>query len=542
MYTYVRMLKKIEKFLLHHELLVMILCLVAILRLPTLLEPYWYGDEGIYLTLGTGIRHGLALYRDIHDNKPPVVYLLAAISGSQFWFRLILMGWNLTSIAVFSWIATHILNPEKREKFKKFGKHLFPVPSLATFATLLFALLPFAAEGNIANGEIFMILPTIIGFALLLRLRDEKKTKTRLQLSALAGISFSLAFLTKVPAVFDAIAAGIFFFVIPTGTVTSIKKRAQHIIRSIFSLPPWVFGAAFIIPILLSIAYYSAIGAGQPYIKAALLQNVGYLSSWKTGSQSASNVGQSGLKNRAAVVAVVTAALLVASPYITGEAILVLIWFAFALFGALLSERPYPHYLIQIIPALALIIPLFLKTVFELRKKLPSRIESIRRTTALIGLGACVAALVVSFVVIKFWNYAIPPYYQNYIQFVTGKINRDQYFSFFDKTLTEQYGIANIIASGTTPNDRIFIWGDLPNIYALTRRLPPGRYTSAYHVKDFQGFDETLAAIYKTSPKYMLVDNRIEKFPHLDPLLSEEYVVSYSSPLFTLYRKRNTNN
>src|SRR5260221_14719740 len=99
MYTNL-MLKKLEKFLLHHELLIMILCLVAIMRLPTLMEPYWYGDEGIYLTLGTGIRHGLTLYRDIHDNKPPVIYLIAAISGTLFWFRFILLIWNAATIAV----------------------------------------------------------------------------------------------------------------------------------------------------------------------------------------------------------------------------------------------------------------------------------------------------------------------------------------------------------------------------------------------------------------------------------------------------------
>ena len=534
-------LKRLEKFFLHHELLVMILCLVAIMRLPTLMEPYWYGDEGIYLTLGTGIRHGLALYRDIHDNKPPVIYLLAAISGSQFWFRFILLGWNLTSIAVFSWIATTLLNPQRRERFWRLGKHLFPIPSLATLATLLFALLPFAAEGNIANGEIFMILPTMIGFALLLRMRQEERTplKRKLILSTLAGISFSLAFLTKVPAAFDAVAAGIFFYLIPSHSVTSIKKRVLGFIRSIFSLPPWVFAVAFLVPIILSIAYYSAIGAGQPYIKAALLQNVGYLSSWKTGSQSPQNLGASGLKNRAAVVGVVTIVLLLASPYITQEAILVLVWFAFALFGALLSERPYPHYLIQIIPALALLIPLSLHTLNKLRHTLPSRNEYIRHMTALIGLGGCIAILVVSFITIKFWNYAIPPYYQNYFKFVTRQINRDQYFSFFDATLPEQYRIASVIADGTSRNDRIFVWGDLPNIYALTRRLPPGRYTSAYHVKDFGGFEETLAAIYKTTPKYILIDNRIEMFPHLKPLLVEEYVVRYTSPLFTLYRRRS---
>jgi len=31
-----------------------------------------------------------------------------------------------------------------------------------------------------------------------------------------------------------------------------------------------------------------------------------------------------------------------------------MIWFSFSLFAALLSSRPYPHYLIQVLPAFSL--------------------------------------------------------------------------------------------------------------------------------------------------------------------------------------------
>lgn len=535
------MLEKIKKFLLHHELLIVIMCAVAILRLPSLLEPYWYGDEGIYLTLGNGLRHGLTFYRDIHDNKPPLLYVIAALAGSVFWFRLILLVWNTASIGVFAWIATRLLNPKHLTPSVRLGAHTFPIPTLSTLATLLFALLPFAAEGNIANGEIFMILPTLAGFAFLLKAREQSKAplRSKLILSIAAGISLSLAFLTKVPAAFDAVAAGIFFFLIPSTVVTQPGKRIRTFLRSLISLPAWAYAIAFLIPIALSIAYYTAMGAGQPYIKAALLQNVNYLSSWKTGSHETQELGQTGLKNRALIVGALTLILLLASPLLTWEVLLIVLWFAYSLFGALLSERPYPHYLIQVIPPLALIIALFIQTLFDLRTRLPQKTEYLRSISSALLLSGCVGVLIYSFVVIKFWNYAIPPYYQNYIKFVTGKITRDQYFSFFDTSLPEQYKIAEIIAANTDRNDSIFIWGDLPCIYASTRRLPPGRYTSAYHIKDFGGFDETLVAIYKKEPKYVLIDNRIEMFPSLQPLLFEEYAQVYVSPSFTLYRRLN---
>lgn len=122
--------------------LIITLILVIFLRIPSLFYPYSYGDEGIYLTLGQAVRQGLTLYRHIHDNKPPLLYLLAAISGSLFWFRAILMVWSLGTIIIF-WRLGRCL----------FGEQLLPIIS----STILFALLTTLPllEGNIANAEIF---------------------------------------------------------------------------------------------------------------------------------------------------------------------------------------------------------------------------------------------------------------------------------------------------------------------------------------------------------------------------------------------------
>jgi len=47
-----------------------------------------YADEDIYLTLGQGLKKGLVFYRDIHDNKPPLLYVMAAVAGNVKVFRL----------------------------------------------------------------------------------------------------------------------------------------------------------------------------------------------------------------------------------------------------------------------------------------------------------------------------------------------------------------------------------------------------------------------------------------------------------------------
>src|SRR4030042_6048418 len=81
--------------------LCLILIYAFILRLPSLFEPLVYGDEGIYMTLGLAIRRGLIPYLQIHDNKPPLVYLLAAVAHNFQNYRLLLMLWSLATIFVF---------------------------------------------------------------------------------------------------------------------------------------------------------------------------------------------------------------------------------------------------------------------------------------------------------------------------------------------------------------------------------------------------------------------------------------------------------
>ena len=86
---------------------------IFLLRIPSFFEPFSYGDEMIYLSLGEAVKRGLTLYKDIHDNKPPLLYLVAAVANTQFWFKFILMLWHLFSTAAFFY-----LNLDKRLRLK----------------------------------------------------------------------------------------------------------------------------------------------------------------------------------------------------------------------------------------------------------------------------------------------------------------------------------------------------------------------------------------------------------------------------------------
>ena len=43
--------------------------LFVVLRFPSLFEPNWYGDEGIYQSIGFGLRSGRQFYTGVWDNK-----------------------------------------------------------------------------------------------------------------------------------------------------------------------------------------------------------------------------------------------------------------------------------------------------------------------------------------------------------------------------------------------------------------------------------------------------------------------------------------
>src|SRR3989338_9069425 len=73
-----------------------------LLRFPSLFEPNWYGDEGISQVLGLAIRSGRLLYRDIWDNKPPLLYVLYSFFNSdQFWLRLASIVFGVLALIVF---------------------------------------------------------------------------------------------------------------------------------------------------------------------------------------------------------------------------------------------------------------------------------------------------------------------------------------------------------------------------------------------------------------------------------------------------------
>ena len=185
------------------------------------------------------------------------------------------------------------------------------------------------------------------------------------------------------------------------------------------------------------------------------------------------------------------------------------LWLIFSLFGATLSERPYPHYLIQVIPAATLLFGFLF-----------SKIKWVGKGLAIFLLLLCF----VSYYYFNFWGYPTITYYQNFLDWTTGQKTNEEYLQYFNANLPRNHQIASFIIHHTSPEERVFIWGeDAPCLYALSRRLPPGKYTANYHIKDFNGYQETIEAIESAQPKYIVILDEKDEFPQLDLILTHHY-------------------
>lgn len=481
-----------KKFFNNNKYILTVLLLVLILRVPNWFEPYWYGDEGITMTMGQVWRNGGVIYRDLHDNKPPMLYLLAALTYNQFFFKLLLTVWSLATVYLF-WKLLN-LNFFKSIKLwiKKIGIVIFS----------LWITLPWW-EGNVINGEIFQIGPAIWGMAIILDQVENKYLQNKASQKKLfgAGFLFSICFLFKHPGLMDWLAATcipIFLF---------INFKINEFKRYIFWMIPLVFG--FLLPILAFITYFYINDALFDFISSVFGGNLNYLSTWQPQASWGSRSAYGGSLNERGIVLIS----LIFGVFLVRKKISVIqlvsvIWFLFALFGSTMSGRPYVHYQIQIIPPLVLLIISSLK---------------INWRNLFIGLIGLLLWLLawhrIDYQPYPNWNY-----YHNYINYSLGLIDKNQYFNNFDPQATEIHSLSNWLKNKTEFKDKIFIWGDYPMVYALTDRNPAGRYTSAYHIIDFDKKYETIKKLQKEKPTYIIwAANEKREFIELKNLVKYNY-------------------
>lgn len=473
--------------------------LFTVLRLPSLVEPDWYGDEGIYQVIGRALNSGRILYKDIWDNKPPLLYLYYAFAdGDLFLARLFSLIFGALAIVVFFLIA----------------KSLFQRRKLAIyFSTFVFAILfglPLI-EGNIANAENFMLLPILLSLFFILKL----KAKSGLMIPVLVGLFLSIGFLTKIVAVFDLGAFLIILFML-----RFYNKPFKEIVKQVYLRPLSFFTMlrqetiiiiSFCVPIAVTFFYFFANGALLDYMRAAFSQNVGYV-----GYGNHFIIPQGFLILKLLLLLAGVFAILGFKKKLGVAGIVIYTWLIFSLFNAFFSGRPYTHYVLVLLPAFCLLVGFLF---------------SVKKYTV---LHIAVAIFLIVFLRSEFNFYTkITPYYQNYLAFVMGEKSVVSYQAFFDQNTPRNYEVANFLKINTKKDESVFLLSDSSTIYYLADKLPPGRYIVEYHISFYKdGLQETKRAVQKAKPKFMVVTK--EK---LLPEFAGAFTKRYTIQGITIYER-----
>lgn len=430
-----------------------------LLRFPSLFEPYWYGDEGIYQTIGKALRSGRLLYKDIWDNKPPFLYLLYSLFDSdQFTIRLVSLLAGILTVFV----------------FYKLAQKLFANTKAVQWSTMLFAILfglPLL-EGNIANSENFMLLPVLWASLLAVTYQNDQK-KGRL---IAAGLLLSVAFLFKVVAIFDFTAIAAFLFIHLYGQRHISKQHIGDLV---------LFVVSFIVPFLLVSLYFLANGAFSDFLSASFVQNVTYV-----GYGNKFIIPQGLLLLKLVLLALIVITLFRKRRVFSRSLLFIILSFSFAAFNAFFSQRPYTHYLLVLLPSLLLLFGLICFDKIEGKQK---------------RFAVAIFSLVSFFVLISFRFYIKTPlYYYNFISFITMQKSVADYRGFFDGATPRDYELTDYI-NLYNKKQFLFIWGNNAQLYKLTDTLPPGRYTVAYHITATQkSIDETKNALEEKKPHFII--------------------------------------
>jgi hypothetical protein len=306
---------------------------LAVGTAPTFLRTF-VNDDVTYVLIGQKLNAGGRLYRDAVDNKPPLIYATAAAAAwmagphAAAAFKLLTAAVHLGCAALLFLI----------------GRRLFG-PRVGARAALFFAIAVvtgIAEDFPAANTEAYMNLFVLGAVA---RLARDPERPSRGALVA-AGALVGIATLYRVQGAAALLGALIF-----------LTRRGRPVRLRLAGVAWMVLG--FVLPLLSTLAYLAARGTLGDFWTWAILGNVSYV---RLG---AAHFGWRPILRIALVVASQFPLLAVAVP--AGVAWLrirepdrtraELIWIQLltALFGYQMGSRFYGHYVLQVVPFLALI-------------------------------------------------------------------------------------------------------------------------------------------------------------------------------------------
>ncbi|MFN2452074.1 MAG: ArnT family glycosyltransferase [Candidatus Dormibacteria bacterium] len=477
--------------------------LFVALRLPSLVEPTWYADEGTYADIGRALDHGAVLYQQVWDNKPPVMYWLAAAiiplvgaSGVAFHAVLALL---VGSAAAAVW----------RLGARAGGR------AVATVATLTYVVLVSLPnlDGDLLNAEV--VGAVLVVWAMVLA-TGERRRATMLG----AGVLAALAVLTKAVFALD-------LFVLLAVGLLVVPMAAGHRGRS----GSWVTAATLAGGAALALAVVTLLlavgGSLRGFVDVLVHQDVDYVQ--LTGGPGGHIVLSRALSTRLFFTALLLERLL--PPLLIGALAawwlrrrgrtwpaLVALWLGADVAGAVTSARGLTHYVQQLEPALALGGALVAVALWQRRGLARGlAVATVLATWPLLELCSYLPRVQLAvanndpnipFEHHNFRAAQLPTYYALSYRRLVGAVSGAEYDRFFPGNLQRMHAVIALFAERSRPGEFVYVWGTVHWSYARSDRVPSGQYTSlndAYYL-DPGAEGRLIAEVIARPPAVLVVD------------------------------------
>src|SRR6266536_1302091 len=486
-----------------------IILLTVAIRFPSLLHPQPIDSEAMYSVVANEIVDGGRPYIDAVERKPPLLFWTYAavfrMAGKFNWkaLHVVALVWTLCAMAGLYAIGNEL-----------FGSNTGLIAAL--FYTVF---QPWWTWKNLSfDGEMLMNLPIIWAWTIAFR---RSASRVRPELFP-AGALLGAAFLLKQPAAIAAVPLGI-YLLLPSYRVRRNLTPTNSIIQAT----------------MLTLGFFVALGSVVIILwKQGILHDAFY---WTIADHDVPHVfWQKGMVNTltfvAACLPLVIGAILACRDKDeiwagkTGERTALLGLLAVSAIGAAAGARFYPHYYVQLIPPLALLAAPYYARLWSRKMQPPHWFLRPGVTYAWLALTIIVFS-------IKHWTGLEP------------------------RRVPSEAG--RYLSAHSSSDDRIFVWGQTPEIYLDALRRPAPRYIITApltgHIfggllpgvdtrnRIVPGAWENLQQDFAKHPPTYIVDiqndpktaqDSVKNFPILAKLLKERYQPVARTAEGMIYRMR----
>jgi 4-amino-4-deoxy-L-arabinose transferase-like glycosyltransferase len=485
-----------------------IILLTIAIRFPSLVHPRAIDSEAMYSVVANEIVDGGRPYADAVERKPPLLFWTYAtifkVTGKFNWkgLHIVALVWTLGAMA-----GLYVI-----------GRELFDCKTGLIAALFYTVFQPWWTWKNLSfDSEMLMNLPIIWAWAVAFR-----RSSSRLRPELLgAGALLGAAFLLKQPAAIAAVPLGIYLLLpsyrvvrslTPTNSIVQATMLALGFSTSLglVTIVLWeqgILGDAFYWTIadhdIPHVFWRKGIVNSLTFLGACLPLVIGALMACRNKGEiwvgrTAERIALFGLLSASAI-------------------------------GAAAGARFYPHYYVQLIPPLALLAAPYYAQLWSRTVQPPCWLLRPRVTYAWLAL------TVIAFS-IKHW---------------TGLAHR---------RVPSEAG--RYLSVHSAPGDRIFAWGQTPEIYLDAHRRPASRYITTFPLTGYvfggpiPGFDTrsrimpgawaSLERDFARHPPSYIIDVQdpnaaqypVKDFPILAKLLAERYQPVAHTAEGVIYRMR----